>query len=66
MGIGHPRESRIQNSEFRMRNVDDYVLGMFSGAERGKARELVKHGAKAISFALEESLEAAMNRFNAK
>jgi len=41
-------------------------LGKFSGHERGKVRELIKRGAKAIEVGLEEGLDAAMNRFNSK
>ena len=63
MGIG------TKNLELRTKNkkdIDDYVLGEFRGGERGKVRELIKRGAKAIEMGLEEGLEAAMNRFNTK
>jgi len=50
----------------KLRYVEDYVLGKFSGHERGKVRELIKRGAKAIEVGLEEGLDAAMNRFNSK
>lgn len=67
MGIGHPRHKfQITSSKSQTRSVDDYVLSTFAGAERGKARELVKRGAKALATALEEGLGVAMNRFNAK
>lgn len=46
--------------------MDDFVLGEFGEGERGKARELVKRGAKALETALEKDLQAAMNRFNTK
>ena len=49
-----------------LKNVDDFVLGRFVGGEWGKARELIKRGAKAIEMALEEGLDVAMNRFNTK
>ena len=50
----------------RLKNVDDFVLGRFVGGEWGKARELIKRGAKSIEMALEDGLDAAMNRFNTK
>ncbi len=50
----------------KLKNVEDFVLGKFVGGEWGKARELIKRGAKAIEMALEDSMEAAMNRFNTK
>ncbi len=67
LGIGHPR-LKIQepHQKFSIRNVEDYVVGNFVGGEWGKARELIKHGAKAIEMALENSLESAMNKFNTK
>lgn len=65
MGIG-TRNSKSETRNPKLKNVDDFVLGEFRGSERGKARELIKRGAKAIEMALEEGLEVAMNRFNAK
>ncbi len=65
MGIGlQHQKSNIKDQKFR--NVEDYVLGVFKGSEWGKARELIKRGARAIEMALEEGLERAMNRFNTK
>lgn len=67
LGIGHPRnKSPHSYQKFNMKGVDEYVLRGFTGAERGKSRELVKKGAKALSTALELGLPASMNRFNAK
>lgn len=62
MGIGEKKE--LNNS--RLKNIDDFVLGHFSGAEKGKVKKLIKRGVKAIETSLEESLEAAMNKFNTK
>lgn len=69
LGIGEKRElndSRLGAKRARMKNVDDFVLGIFSGAEKGKLKELLKRGVKAIEAALEENLQSAMNRFNTK
>ena len=67
LGIGHPRHNTHgPNMKFDRKGVDEYVLHPFSGAERGKLKELIKRGAKALAMALEEGLPATMNRFNAK
>ncbi len=63
IGIGTQRE-KVHGK--KVKAIDDFVLGEFSEAERGKAREIIKRGKKAIEDALEESLEKAMNRFNTK
>lgn len=63
MGIGS-QKSKTQDK--KIKPIDDYVLGKFSEGEKGKAREMIKKGAKAIEDALEEGLARAMNRFNAK
>lgn len=50
----------------RVANAEDYVLSNFTGHERGKVKDLLKHTTKALQMALEEGLEPAMNRFNTK
>ena len=65
LGIGE-QKSKIKNQISNMRNVDDFVLGNFSAAEKGKLKDLVKRGADAIEAALEKGLDVAMNRFNTK
>lgn len=62
-GIGFGRELTAKSD--RGKGID-FVLGIFRKGEAGKLRELVKRGSKAISLALEEGLERAMNRFNTK
>lgn len=47
-------------------NVDDFVLGEFSSSEIGKIRELIKRGSNALTYAVDENIEAAMNKFNTK
>lgn len=63
MGIGQQREKVISK---KVKQIDDFVLGEFSESERGKAREIIKRGVKAIEEALEKGLEKTMNRFNTK
>lgn len=67
LGIGHPKRGGDEaHHKLNQKNVDDFVLGKFDHGEAGKARELIKHGAKAIAGALEDSLEAAINKFNTR
>jgi PTH1 family peptidyl-tRNA hydrolase len=63
IGIGAQRE-KIQTKKIKA--IDNYVLGEFSESEKGKSREIIKKGMKAIEDALEEGLEKAMNRFNTR
>jgi len=65
MGIG----KQVQKSKItgkRVKAIDDFVLGEFGEGERGKQREVIKRGVKALEDAFEEGLEKAMNRFNTK
>lgn len=68
LGIGKPFKGKIKMSQGRrsLEKVDEYVLSPFLRGETHQYKELVKKGAKALEVALEKSLEAAMNRFNAK
>ncbi len=50
----------------KLRNVEDFVLGEFTGSEKGKLKGLIKRGVNAIETALEENIDRAMNRFNIK
>lgn len=63
MGIGAQRGKIISK---KVKQIDNFVLADFNESERGKAREIIKKGAKAIEEALEEGMEKAMNRFNTK
>lgn len=67
LGISHPKNhAESRNHKFYLRDVDEFVLSEFTGSEKGKVKDLIKHAAKAIACALEESLESAMNKFNTK
>ncbi len=69
LGISHPGRSskfKVQSSKLLFRDVDEFVLGDFTGSEKGKVKDLIKHAAKAIAHALEHDLQSAMNRFNTK
>lgn len=57
---------RAQGKNQKLRNVEDFVLNDFTSSERGKVKDLIKRGARAIEAGLENGLEVAMNRFNTK
>lgn len=65
MGIGMNKTHGVVGAH-EMRNVDDYVLGIFTSSEKGKIRELIKRGSDALQEALEKGLDVASNRFNTK
>lgn len=60
MGIGRPQESPD------IKGIDTFVLGQFNHQEHAKIRELLVHVSKALQMALEEDLDAAMNKYNSK
>lgn len=64
MGIGLSREHK-EMAKHKV-NAQDYVLTNFHGAEKSKARALVKRGSKALVGALEKGIESAQNQFNTK
>ncbi len=63
LGIG---AQKVHKDGKIVKHIDDFVLGTFSESEKGKMREIIKRGVKALEDALEEGLEKAMNRFNTK
>lgn len=65
LGIGLAR-NKDEIAHHLLRNVDEYVLGQFSREQTGRLRELVNHAAKALQFALENDIKAAMGRYNSK
>ena len=58
LGIG-VKSQRPEAKGQMIKNVEDFVLGNFTGAERGKVKDMVKKGSKAIQTGLEENTEAA-------
>lgn len=60
MGIGRP--DVLGN----IKGVEDYVLGDFSGQEKSKISELIHRSSEAIQEGLENGLEVAMNKYNAR
>lgn len=64
IGASHDKEHAVGRKNFH--DAKEYVLDSFRTGEAGKARNLIKHGSKAIETALEQGIERAMNRFNTK
>lgn len=64
LGIGRPE--RPVDLVADRKGVDDYVLGNFSHEDHSKVKELLTHASKALQMALEDGLEASMNKFNTK
>lgn len=65
LGIGKQASKEKTNGK-KIKKIDNFVLGDFLDGEKGKAREIIKKGAKALEIALEKDLTTAMNRFNTK
>ncbi len=47
-------------------NAEDFVLRNFSPKEKGKVKKVVKNASNALQEVLENSADAAMNRFNTR
>ncbi len=65
LGIGQEK-NHTEMAKYKVKNTEDYVLSGFRTQEKGKIKNLVKHGAKAIAEILENSPDAAMNKFNTR
>lgn len=62
LGIGDPK--RIENSEFRVKNVDDYVLSAFAPNERSKVKSMIKEAIKTIDLISEHGIDKYMSKYN--
>lgn len=47
-------------------NAEDFVLRNFSPKEKGKVKKVIKNASNALQEVLENSADAAMNRFNTR
>lgn len=65
LGIGESH-GYIEDAHREMHNVDEYVLGKFTHDQNGRLSEMIHHASKAIQYALENGLPAAMNKYNTK
>jgi peptidyl-tRNA hydrolase, PTH1 family len=75
LGIGHILHSARETDadgkshalgRVKVRNVEEYVIGDFTGKDRTEAKKMIKHASDALQTALEKGLEVAQNRFNTK
>ncbi len=48
----------------KVHHVEEFVLGKFSTHEKGKLKEIIKTGSKALEIALGKGLKTAQNRYN--
>lgn len=53
-------------ARMKIHDVDEYVIGEFSGKELTEVKKLIKHTSDALEAALEKDLHTAQNRFNTK
>lgn len=65
LGIGESH-GYSEAAHHEMHNVDEYVLGTFTHEQHGRVSEMTHHASKAIQYALEHDLTAAMNKYNTK
>jgi PTH1 family peptidyl-tRNA hydrolase len=73
MGIGMSHAPSNEDGEkvqaiarTKIHDVEEYVIGEFSGKELTEVKKLVKHTSDALETALEKDLQTAQNRFNTK
>ncbi|HUQ84705.1 MAG TPA: aminoacyl-tRNA hydrolase [Candidatus Limnocylindrales bacterium] len=66
MGIGASHDKEHVISKQNIKKAKEFVLSPFGTGDKGKIRELVKHGSDALESALEKGIEAAMNRYNTR
>lgn len=66
LGIGRGMEAtkKSANKNFHRRFVIDFVLSKFRTGEAGDLKHMVKRGSQAVSIAMLQGLDRAMNRFN--
>ena len=72
LGIGE-QKLKIKNlpagrqvKKLKIKNTERFVLGGFGRSDKGKLKQMVKKGAKAVQTALEKDINSAMNQFNTK
>lgn len=66
--VGHGGEGkRLQKiAKHKFINVEDYVLGNFSGHESGEVKKLIHRSAKALLELIENGPESSANKFNTR
>lgn len=65
LGVGRPKgHDKWEKLNVKRHQIEKYVLSDFTQEEEKAVRELIKKANQVIKFALEDGLEAVMNRFN--
>ena len=65
LGVGRGKlEEKHVDQNLHRHAVEKYVVSGFMEEEKGDARKLIKHAAKAVETALHEGLDRAMNQYN--
>lgn len=66
LGIGRGRLSVTRNTDQNLhrREVEKYVLSLFSDQEGGEMKKIIKRAVEALDIALKRGIDKAMNRFN--
>ncbi len=65
LGIGNPR--RVEGKEIKSKNyqnVDEYVLGNISSADRGKVKTMIREAIRSIELILEHGIDRYMSNYN--
>ncbi|HVF69747.1 MAG TPA: aminoacyl-tRNA hydrolase [Xanthomonadales bacterium] len=66
LGIGASHDKEHVISKQNIKKAKEFVLGGFGTGDKGKVRELIKHGSKALQLGLDKGIEVAMNRYNTR
>lgn len=66
LGIGASHDKEHVISKQKINKAKEFVLGGFGRTDKGKVRELIKHGSEALKTGVEKGIETAMNRFNTR
>ncbi|HSW47483.1 MAG TPA: aminoacyl-tRNA hydrolase [Candidatus Saccharimonadales bacterium] len=66
LGIGASHDKEHVISKQKINKAKEFVLGGFGKSDKGKVRELIKHGSDALKTGIEKGIEVAMNRYNTR
>lgn len=66
LGIGRGKLDvrKTADQNLHRHDVEKFVVSLFKQNEAGDAKKLIKRGAEALEFTLENGIEKAMNRYN--
>lgn len=64
IGKGKLEINKTADQNLHRQDVERFVVSKFSDHEGGEVKHLVKRGVEALEIAMDDGIEAAMNRFN--